>query len=131
LDLLFLQARDATSKVALAEVIGEIVTLVEGIGGALEVAGLRKLRNMEERGPGLEERLKERVGTLTSEAVKAIQGLRVDLLTGMNPGVLEGDRDVQKAVKGFNSRWRSLGSRLRVLDLKEASPARHFMDPEG
>ena len=86
LELLFLQARDATSKVALAEVIGEIVTLVEKIGGPLVVAGggVAEAPQHGGKGAGLEERLKDRVGTLTSEAVKALQGLRVDLLTGMN-----------------------------------------------
>jgi hypothetical protein len=48
----------------------------------------------------------------------------------MNPGVLEGDREeVHKAVKGCNSRWRSLGTGLRVRDLREASPAGHFLNP--
>ena len=129
-DLLFMNARNATSKVALAEVVGEMVSLVEGIGGTLVVAGLRRLRNMEERGQGLEERLKSKVGTLTTEAVKALQGLRVDLLMGMNPEVLEGDRvEVDRLVREFNSRWRKMGAGLRVRDLREGPPVGHYVDP--
>jgi hypothetical protein len=74
-DLLFLQARNATSKVALVEVIGEMVSLVEGIVIVLVVAGLRKICIMEERSTGLDESLKDRVGTLSSEAVKALHFL--------------------------------------------------------